>query len=104
MEREVCAILEPFGVPSEIGAKVALALQTVEANDYARSADVERSQTSLLPLSTGEQGRERFGEHVPIRGLTPFLLRLGEGVEEMSQSRVWQSALTIGASYFLGGL
>jgi VIT1/CCC1 family predicted Fe2+/Mn2+ transporter len=28
---------------------------------------------------------------------------MGEGLEEIEASRVWQSALTIGISYFLGG-
>lgn len=37
-------------------------------------------------------------------GLTPFLLRLGQGLEPVSPSRAWQSALIIGTSYFLGGL
>lgn len=37
-------------------------------------------------------------------GLTAFLLKFGEGMEEVPPSRLYISALTIGISYFLGGL
>lgn len=37
-------------------------------------------------------------------GLTPFLLKLGEGLEPVSTSRLYVSALTIGLSYFMGGI
>lgn len=37
-------------------------------------------------------------------GLTPFLLKLGEGLEPVSTSRLYISALTIGLSYFIGGI
>ena len=38
------------------------------------------------------------------KGLTAFLLKFGEGLEETTDSRLWISALTIGASYFFAGL
>ena len=38
------------------------------------------------------------------RGMTAFLLKFGEGMEEVSDSRLFISAFTIGASYFFGGL
>ncbi|SPO26069.1 uncharacterized protein UTRI_02343 [Ustilago trichophora] len=37
-------------------------------------------------------------------GLTPFILKLGEGLEPVSTSRLYISALTIGLSYFIGGI
>jgi hypothetical protein len=101
MEREVCAILEPFGVPTEVGAMVAAKLQGVEVNENQRWA-----QDSLpIPVNAPAPPKKRSDGLVgPERGLTPFLLRLGEGLEKIEESRVWQSALIIGASYFIGGL
>ncbi|KAH9467790.1 hypothetical protein Pst134EA_011416 [Puccinia striiformis f. sp. tritici] len=37
-------------------------------------------------------------------GITAFLLKFGEGLEEVPESRLYISALTIGLSYFVGGL
>jgi VIT1/CCC1 family predicted Fe2+/Mn2+ transporter len=37
-------------------------------------------------------------------GLTPFLLRFGEGIEEIPNRRMYTSAFTIGMGYLLGGL
>ena len=38
------------------------------------------------------------------RGLTSFLMKFGEGVETISTWRIYASAITIGLSYFIGGL
>ncbi|KAK4056216.1 Protein ccc1 [Microbotryomycetes sp. JL221] len=38
------------------------------------------------------------------RGLTNFLLKFGEGLEETTDTRLFVSAITIGVAYFLGGL
>ena len=43
-------------------------------------------------------------QHVPTTGTTAFLLKFGEGMEEVPSSRLFASAFTIGASYALGGL
>jgi VIT1/CCC1 family predicted Fe2+/Mn2+ transporter len=106
MEREVCAILEPFGVPTEIGAMVAAKLQSVEVKEYQQYTEGEEVLPApvLSPASAPAPPRVRSDGLVgPERGLTPFLLRLGEGLEKIESSRVWQSALIIGASYFIGG-
>ncbi len=41
---------------------------------------------------------------VPSRGTSAFLIKLGEGMEEVPERRLFISAFTIGISYFLGGL
>ncbi|PWN21120.1 DUF125-domain-containing protein [Microstroma glucosiphilum] len=71
---EINDILSPYGIPTDVAALVA----------------------SKLRLYPDEEAEEK--------GLTPFILRLGEGLEPVSTSRAWQSAVTIGLSYFLGGL
>ncbi len=49
----------------------------------------------------------RFGvkrtKKVPTTGTTAFLMKFGEGMEEVPQRRLMISAFTIGISYFLGG-
>ena len=41
---------------------------------------------------------------VPTRGTSAFLLKFGEGMEEVPSKRLFISAFTIGFSYFIGGL
>lgn len=115
MEREVCAILEPFGVPTEIGAMVAAKLQSVEVYEnqqwISQEGEEEEEEIESLPtpvsaaaqLGPAPPKKRSDGLVGPERGLTPFLLRMGEGLEKIESSRVWQSALIIGASYFIGG-
>lgn len=112
LEREVCSILEPFGVPEEIGAMVAAKLQNVEQKDSKRALNqiAQESGQGLPAPATSSHSvppppptRRSDGLVGPERGLTPFLLRMGEGLEKVEESRVWQSAIVIGTSYFLGG-
>jgi len=55
------------------------------------------SDQESQPLNNDDQDLESAG-------LTPFLLKLGEGLEPVSTSRLYISALTIGLSYFIGGI
>jgi vacuolar iron transporter family protein len=112
LEREVCSILEPFGVPEEIGAMVAAKLQNVEQRDSKRILNQitqEGGQGLPAPATSSNSvpppppTRRSDGLVGPERGLTPFLLRMGEGLEKVEESRVWQSAIVIGTSYFVGG-
>ncbi|CEQ39167.1 SPOSA6832_00667, partial [Sporobolomyces salmonicolor] len=126
MEREVNAILSPLGVDDSISRRVAGALLQVEAslpppsappsvirqilNSVARrprfsnlpppatSSDPERAR--LLPRKDDTASDEDEDE----KGLTAFLLKFGEGLEETTDARLFISAITIGLSYFLGGL
>jgi VIT1/CCC1 family predicted Fe2+/Mn2+ transporter len=76
MEREVHAILGPLGVKE--------ALSRLVAEDLVEAGESEKNDPNV--------------------GLTAFLLKFGEGMEEVPRSRLWISALTIGLSYFFGGL
>jgi len=94
MEREVYAVLGPVGVDESLSRRVANCLREVEVGSDAAynpnaPADIE-SSTKL--------------KFQPTVGLTPFLLKFGEGIEEVSVSRMYTSAFTIGMGYLLGGL
>ncbi|BGP45281.1 Protein ccc1 [Rhodotorula kratochvilovae] len=117
MEREVNAILSPLGVDDALSRRVAGALLSVEAtlpppeapqsilrqclNFVARRprfsawSDPERSR--LLPTKADAEDEDE-------KGLTAFLLKFGEGLEETTDARLFISAFTIGVSYLLGGL
>ncbi|GAA5901916.1 Ccc1p [Sporobolomyces salmoneus] len=131
MEREVNAILSPLGVDDSLSRRVAGALLQVEAtlgepeappslvrqilNTVARrpkfsnlpssqsSSDPERA--ALLPRKISTRPDSTNGEEdEDEKGLTAFLLKFGEGLEETTDARLFISAITIGLSYFLGGL
>lgn len=129
MEREVNAILSPLGVEDALSRRVAGALLQVEASlgepqappsltrqilnavgrrprfsnlPPSQSSDPERA--SLLPRKTLSSESEPKDEDEDEKGLTAFLLKFGEGLEETTDSRLFISAITIGLSYFLGGL
>lgn len=65
--------------------------------------------SSLLPAHKrtndgDEESQQAEADDLEQAGLTPFLLKLGEGLEPVSTSRLYISALTIGLSYFIGGI
>lgn len=78
LQQEVFNILAPYGVSS---------------------ADCQRLVQSL---ENAEKAGSDSGDH--DKGLTQFLLKFGTGVETISSWRLYASALTIGISYFIGGL
>ena len=95
IEREVDDILGPLGVPEELSKKVAEALRKEEIEfsplaHHGRHSDEEDDSSNL-----------RWSEEV---GLTPFLLRLGKGIEPVAKRRMYSSAATIGLGYLAGGL
>ncbi|KAG1750399.1 VIT family-domain-containing protein [Suillus paluster] len=92
LEREVCAVLGPLGVDEQTCQAVTKCLRDVEYNP-----EVGASGSS----SDEESQSLRWNNQV---GLTPFLLRFGEGMEEISKRRVYISALTIGLGYLVGGI
>ncbi len=95
IEREVDDILGPLGIPEELSRKVAEALrkEEIEFSPLARQDRHSDEEDSSLNL--------RWSEEV---GLTPFLLRLGKGIEPVSKGRMYSSAATIGLGYLFGGL
>lgn len=116
MEREVSAILSPLGVDDTISRRVAGSLLAVEAtlppplphpsvfrqclNAIARRPKFssvgggrDEERTSLLRGAILESAN---GEDDDEKGLTAFLLKFGEGMEETTDSRLFISAITIG--------
>ncbi|KAI9456075.1 DUF125-domain-containing protein [Russula earlei] len=89
LEREVHAVLGPVGVEEAVSRQVALNLLKVEsASEQGDGApDAERGL--------------KWGESV---GVTEFLLKLGQGLEEVTTRRLYVSAFTIGMGYLIGGV
>ncbi|RSH88934.1 hypothetical protein EHS25_002596 [Saitozyma podzolica] len=128
MEREVHSILGPLGVKEALSRLVADDLRSVEddlfdrphgttqgsegvveAGAVAGSSSTKKSwwpswsnKTGAIALGDDEEGGQPKGNEE--MGLTAFLLKFGEGMEEVPRSRLYISALTIGLSYFIGGL
>jgi hypothetical protein len=124
MEREVSAVLSPLGIEDSLSRRVAGALLSVEAslpppsappsilrqalNVVARrprfsdlspaASDPERAR--LLPTGVAKKAEEDEDD----KGLTAFLLKFGEGLEETTDARLFVSAFVIGTSYLAGGL
>ncbi|KAI5120537.1 hypothetical protein M0805_004545 [Coniferiporia weirii] len=96
MEREVHAVLGPVGVDEKLSRRIAQSLLTLEM-EHSDSQDT----TSLGARGDTETGALRWSGDV---GVTPFLLKFGEGMEEVPTRRLYISALTIGLGYLLGGL
>ncbi|BEJ13818.1 hypothetical protein CspHIS471_0309920 [Cutaneotrichosporon sp. HIS471] len=96
MEREVHAILGPLGVKEALSRLVAEELLVVEDGACVAIEGVDHPDI--------ENGITKEEKADPNVGLTAFLLKFGEGMEEVPRSRLWSSALTIGLSYFFGGL
>lgn len=115
MEREVHEVLGPVGLDQALSRRVAGALLKVE-DSVASPPSPNRSEgfwrtvlgkVARRPSSNGingdgvEAGKLRWSDDV---GLTAFLLKFGGGMEEVPESRLWISAITIGLAYFIGGL
>lgn len=97
MEREVHAVLGPLGVDEKLSRQVAQNLREVEIE-----SDGEGTNTNVGDQGDEEEGMVmRWSKEV---GLTPFLLKFGEGLEDISIRRCYISAITIGSGYLIGGL
>ncbi|TFK36931.1 membrane fraction protein [Crucibulum laeve] len=98
MEREVSEVLGPVGVDDQTCRAVAKCLREVE---------VDAEEGESVPLLNGGVGGDeespelRWSKDV---GLTAFLLKFGQGLEEIPTLRLYTSAFTIGMGYLLGGL
>lgn len=113
MEREVYAILGPVGIDERASRAVTKCLRDIE---YHTGVDGNNSSSS-----DEETQSLRWKSDV---GLTPFLLKFGEGLgsfsppsfltivspvmssltEEVPTSRLYGSAITIGLGYLIGGI
>ncbi|KAF9012011.1 VIT family-domain-containing protein [Cyathus striatus] len=93
MEREVAEVLGPVGVDDKTCREVARCLRNVE--------DDQQSNGALRGVGDEEGAGLRWSDEV---GLTAFLLKFGQGLEEIPNARMYISAFTIGMGYLLGGL
>ncbi|KAL6309490.1 VIT family-domain-containing protein [Sparassis latifolia] len=93
MEREVYDILGPVGVDEKTSRAVADCLRRIEVD----SAGEDITSTS----STCPESGMRLDKNV---GLSGFLLKFGENLEEVPTRRLYISAFTIGMGYLLGGI
>jgi len=91
MEREVYAVLGPVGVKEEVSRQVARSLMEVESA-------AERNDG---PVPVDEERGLRWSRSV---GITEFLLKFGEGLEDVPTRRLYLSAFTIGLGYLIGGV
>ena len=116
MEREVKAILGPCGIDEPTSRKVASNLFKLE-NELSSSTSTEvhesedslwksivkcigrKPRSTLGALENGHPPKLRWEEDV---GLTAFLLKFGEGKEEIPTKRLFISAATIGSGYLIG--
>lgn len=106
MTDEIADILEPYGAPYKVASALSAHLWQAEQAAYPsqlpsrppvkRFWPWRRYSSSSLSRDTTGQGNEK--------GLTSFLVRVGGGLEPISTSRAYISALTIGFSYLIGGL
>lgn len=110
MEREVAGVLGPIGVDEKVCREVAKSLREVE-QDVVRVNGADNRIGDGLNGSCNERHSrvESDQESIGLRwssgvGLTAFLLKFGQGLEEVPDRRLYVSAFTIGMGYFLGGL
>ncbi|EGG00490.1 uncharacterized protein MELLADRAFT_39660 [Melampsora larici-populina 98AG31] len=113
MEREVHEVLGPIGLDESISRTVTGALLRVEAemNEVNEPIQSESWLRQLMKIVARKPKSNASSEPGPSQlrwandvGVTAFLLKFGEGLEEVPESRLYISALTIGTAYFIGGL
>ncbi|EKM56645.1 uncharacterized protein PHACADRAFT_253872 [Phanerochaete carnosa HHB-10118-sp] len=96
MEREVHGVLGPVGVDEHTSRLVAKNLREVEMDTGGEGSDAGSSRTRV------EEGQAlKWSKSV---GLTAFLLKFGECLEEVTTRRMYVSAFTIGMGYLIGGI
>ncbi|KAF8170131.1 membrane fraction protein [Pholiota molesta] len=94
MEREVVGVLGPVGVDEKTCRAVAESLRHVEEETHPGGAQ------NGHPVAD-EEAALRWSKDV---GLTAFLIKFGQGLEEIPNKRMYVSAFTIGMGYLLGGI
>jgi hypothetical protein len=108
MEREVAAVLSPLGLDNSLSRRVAGALLSVESTLPPPRPTPSIMSKILKKIARGPKRMSSPGELETLlnlnhtgsdtQGLTAFLLKHGEGLEEVSDARLFISAFTIGAS------
>lgn len=110
-------MLSPLGIEEPTSRRVAGALLRVESSLPPPPPEPTLSRQILTfmarrPKLAGAVDEERQhllakaddDDEAQEKGMTAFLLKFAEGLEETGDSRMFISAFTIGISYFLGGL
>ena len=92
IEREVFDVLGPVGIDEPTAQAVTKCLMDVE---------VDTGMDGGSSSTDAESASLRWSKDV---GLTPFLLKFGEGLEEVPTKRLYISAITIGLGYLIGGI
>ncbi|KDR77360.1 hypothetical protein GALMADRAFT_120583 [Galerina marginata CBS 339.88] len=95
MEREVSEVLGPVGVDDKTCHAVAKCLREVEGDD------MDSAYFNGGAVADPENAKLRWSKEI---GLTAFLLKFGQGLEEIPNKRMYVSAFTIGMGYLLGGI
>jgi VIT1/CCC1 family predicted Fe2+/Mn2+ transporter len=129
MDQQVQEILQPFGISQGLCGMVSNDLlkfeylrttskdQTNKSSGLKKSALVSLVSTlfSRKTPAYDSISQEKTSDEETLQltgfeseslglGMTEFLLKFGEGVEEVSTFQMYLSAFTIGFSYFIGGL
>jgi VIT1/CCC1 family predicted Fe2+/Mn2+ transporter len=117
MEREVHEILGPYGLDQSVSRRIAGCLLKSEA-DFVKNPPSARSPSwfkqTLRKIARTPSALKDY-ESLPDHGgnlmvgcedvgMTAFLLKFGEGMEDVPTSRLWISAVTIGGGYLTGGI
>lgn len=91
LRREAHAILAPVGIEPKVSSAVADSLLRVE-----RETVFTVPSRNFKGYMTGQVGNDP--------GLSTFLVRFGEGMEETTRLRTFTSGFTVGMGYLLGGI
>lgn len=106
MEREVHGVLGPVGVDEKTSRAVAHCLMNVEVDSHGEGSTTAAgsssgSDTASRYSTSDSEAGLRWSSSV---GLSAFLLKFGEGLEEVPTKRLYISAFTIGMGYLIGGI
>ncbi|KAH8925711.1 DUF125-domain-containing protein, partial [Atractiella rhizophila] len=112
LEREVTSILSPLGVDAPLCRRVAHSLLTTEDTlPTEEEAPSEQSWFRQFLHTIARRPKSSFPEIESQKlkfqdgvGMSAFILKFGDGVEETLDSRLYISAFTIAAGYAIGGL
>ncbi|KAI8457910.1 Ccc1 family, partial [Phakopsora pachyrhizi] len=120
METQVKNVLGPLGVQDNVCKSITMDLLKAEMISKELSMEAENSafsgwlKTLLRKISRKPKVYNEIKGQASLKteeldsleslGITQFLLKFSEGMEDIPTIRLYISAFTIGVSYFLGGL
>jgi hypothetical protein len=104
MTDEIADILEPYGAPYKVASALSAHLWQAEQAQNLSQPPSRRPFKRFYPWHRKSTSSLATNGEESEKGLTSFLVRVGGGLEPISTSRAYISALTIGFSYLMGGL